>query len=198
MKIALIILCFGIGLYIIFQLLITMANIKTETQAYRIIQMEEKFEIRYYPCATMVLVSTQLKSYRNLGNSGIGKMANSILGGKGDKKQIGITAPPSNSRDDSRSSMALVMPSHFSKDNLPKPNSAALVIETSEPGYVAVIKFSGFATATNISKQKEILETTLKKKGISYSRNFRFLGYNTPYQLFERRNEVIVTLNLNS
>ena len=55
--------------------------------------------------------------------------------------------------------------------------------------------FGGFANTESINKHKMILENALKEKGISYYGNFRFLGYNPPYQLFGRRNEVIVTIN---
>ena len=63
------------------------------------------------------------------------------------------------------------------------------------PIYVAVIKFGGFATNERINKHKSTLENTLKEKGLTYYGNFRYLGYNPPYQLFGRRNEVIVALH---
>jgi hypothetical protein len=52
-------------------------------------------------------------------------------------------------------------------------------------------------TGTNnesINEQKTMLENNLKDKGIAFYGNFRYLGYNPPYQLFGRRNEVIVAL----
>jgi hypothetical protein len=96
---------------------------------------------------------------------------------------------------DSNSTMGFVMPSVYNQNNLPKPNDADVAIKTIEAEYVAAIRFGGFATLTSISRHEKILETALKKKGLSYSGNFRFLGYNSPFQLFGRRNEVIVALN---
>jgi hypothetical protein len=96
---------------------------------------------------------------------------------------------------DSLSTMAFVMPSAMKKEELPIPNNSEISFKTSEPEYVAVIKFGGFANTEKINEQRIILEGLLKEKGLSYYGNFRFLGYNPPYQLLGRRNEVIISLN---
>ncbi len=172
-----------------------MATKNTETQEYKVIRTEEEFEIRYYPSAIMAMISSNLKSYRDLGSSGFGKLAKYIFGGNSENKQIAMTSPVHMNIGDSVSTMAFVMPSNFNKENLPKPNNADIVIENSDTEYVAVIKFGGFASTERINIHKDILEKALKNKGISYYGNFRYLGYNPPYQLFGRRNEVIVSLN---
>jgi hypothetical protein len=61
-----------------------------------------------------------------------------------------------------------------------------------------VIQFGGFGSNESINEHKKMLENDLKKKGLSYYGNFRYLGYNPPYQLFGRKNEVIVALNANN
>ncbi len=185
------------GLFAVFQIYTTMATTKTETQDYKVIRVEKLFEIRYYPAAIMAKISSTSKSYRDLGYSGFGKLAKYIFGGNNENKQIAMTSPVHMDIGDSISTMAFVMPSSFNKNNLPKPNNADIVIETSEPEYVAVIKFGGFANTTSINKHKTILENALKDKGLTYYGNFRFLAYNPPFQLFGRINEVIVAINLN-
>jgi hypothetical protein len=170
---------------------------KTETQAYNVIKVEESFEVRYYPAATMAMISSSSKSYKDLGSSGFGKLAKYIFGGNSDKKQIAMTSPVHMDIGDSNSSMAFVLPSAYNQTNLPKPNDSTISIKTSEPEYVAAIKFGGFANDESIRKHRMLLEETLKAKGISYYGNFRFLGYNPPFQFFGRRNEVIVALNWN-
>ena len=172
-----------------------MATQKTETQAYKVVQVEKLFEIRYYPAAIMAKISLTSKSYRDLGSSGFGKLAKYIFGGNSENKQIGMTSPVHMDIGDSVSTMAFVMPSNFKIDNLPRPNSADIVIETSAPEYVAAIQFGGFSNASSIDQHKLILENALKEKGLIYYGNFRYLGYNPPYQLFGRRNEVIVALS---
>jgi hypothetical protein len=168
---------------------------KTETQAYKIIRVEENFEIRFYPAATMAMISSTAKSYRDLGNSGFSKLAKFIFGGNSEKKQIAMTSPVHMDISDTGSTMAFVLPSTYNKSNLPKPNDPGISIITSEPEYVAVIQFAGFANTASINKHRAMLENALKNKGLSYYGNFRYLGYNPPFQLFGRRNEVIVALN---
>jgi hypothetical protein len=194
MKIVLITLGVILGLFIIFQIVITMSTAKTEIQAYKVIEKDEDFEIRYYPATTMAKVTSNIKTYKDLGHSGFGTLAKYIFGGNSEKKQIAMTSPVHMEISDSVSSMSFVMPSKFNKDNLPSPDNANVVIERVEAEYVAVISFGGFANETDINENKALLSAALKKKGITYHGNFRFLGYNPPYQLFGRRNEVIVSV----
>ncbi len=183
------------GILAVFQIYTTMSTGKTETQEYKVIRVEKLFEIRYYPSATFAKISSSAKSFSDLGYSGFGKLAKFIFGGNSGKKQIAMTSPVHMDIGDSISTMAFVMPSGYNKDNLPKPDNAEIAIETSEPEYVAVIRFGGFATSSGIEEHKVILENALKEKGLTYFGHFRFLGYNPPFQLFGRRNEVIISLN---
>ena len=79
------------------------------------------------------------------------------------------------------------------KTNLPKPDNAAIKIEISAEEYVAAIQFGGYANDDEIKKYAEQLENNLKSHGIEYFGNFRFVGYNVPYQVVDRKNEIIVT-----
>ena len=187
-----------IGLFILFQIYTIMSINKTETQAYKVIKVEEKFEIRYYPAATMAMISSTSKSYRDLGSSGFRKLAKFIFGGNSEKKQIAMTSPVHMDISDTKSTMAFVLPSAYNQTNLPKPNDSSISIITSEPEYVAVIQFGGFASNESIDKHRAMLEKELKNKRLSHYGDFRYLGYNPPYQLFGRRNEVIVALNWDS
>lgn len=184
-----------VGLFIIFQIYTTMSIGKTETQAYTVIQVEKNYEIRYYSAATMAMISSTSKSYRELGSSGFNKLAKYIFGGNSDNKQIAMTSPVHMDIDSTKSTMAFVLPSIYNESNLPKPNDSSISIVTAAPEYVAAIQFSGFATNKSIASHSILLEKELKHKGLSYYGNFRYLGYNPPYQLFGRRNEVIVSLN---
>ncbi len=172
-----------------------MATNKTETQDYTVIKKENLFEIRFYPAANLAKITSTSKSYRDLGYSGFGKLAKYIFGGNNENKKIAMTSPVHMDIGDSISTMAFVMPAHLSINDLPKPNNTEITIETTAPEYVAAIKFGGFANTTRIEKQKMILKKALDQKGLTYFGNFRYLGYNPPYQLFGRRNEVIVALN---
>jgi hypothetical protein len=172
-----------------------MSTNKTETQAYKVIQKEKEFEIRYYPATVMAKISSNSKSYKDLGSSGFRKLAQYIFGGNSEQKQIAMTSPVHMDIGDSVSTMAFVMPSEYKKEDLPKPSSNDVVIENIQSEYVAAIQFSGFSDAESIEKNKIKLEKALKENGLTYFGNFRYLGYNPPYQLVGRKNEIIVSLN---
>jgi hypothetical protein len=194
MKILFITVVLVLGIFIVFQIYTTMATEKTESQPYKVIRVEKDFEIRYYPAATLAMVTSKVKSYKDLGRSGFGKLAGFIFGGNSEKKQIAMTSPVHMTVGDTLSTMAFVLPSGYKPDNLPRPNNGEIAIKTSEPEYVAAIQFGGFASDERIEAHKILLTSALRDLGIAHSGNFRFLGYNPPFQLFGRRNEVIVSL----
>ncbi len=172
-----------------------MSTSRTETQAYKVISVEDDFEIRYYPAATMAMITSRSTSFSELGSRGFGTLAKYIFGGNSEKKSIAMTAPVHMDIGDSVSSMAFVMPSGYTKDNLPMPNNADVMIKTVGAEYVAVVTFGGFASQESIDSHTATLQNALQAKGLTHSGNFRFLGYNPPYQFFGRRNEVIVALD---
>lgn len=198
MKIFIIAIIICIGLFILFQIYTLMSINKTETQPYKLIRKEENFEIRYYPAATMAMISSSSKSYRDLGSSGFRKLAKYIFGGNNEKKQIAMTSPVRMEISENKSTMAFVLPAAYNQNNVPKPEDLGIDIITSEPEYVAVIQFGGFSSNESIEEHRMRLENDLKKKGLTYYGNFRYLGYNPPYQLLGRKNEVIVALNANN
>lgn len=195
MKIVLIVTSIFVCLFIAFQTYTAMATNKTETQVYKVIKVEKEFEIRFYPSTTMAAITSSAKTYKELGSSGFRKLAGYIFGDNKENKQIAMTAPVHMNINDSVSSMSFVMPANYNKDNLPLPNNADVSIQTVPDEYVAAITFNGYASQETIKKYTAILENALQEKKLSYYGNFRFLGYNPPYQLFGRRNEIIVSLN---
>ena len=195
MKIVLIGLSVILLLLIISQVYFTMA--KTETQPYKVVKTEKDFEIRHYPSATMATVAMEAKSYKELSNAGFKKLASFIFGGNNANKSIAMTSPVHMDINNKESSMSFVMPANYNKENLPKPNDASIVISKTTEEYVAAIQFGGYANDKDIKEYASKLEAILKANGIEYYGNFRFLGYNAPYQLVGRKNEIIVSVRWN-
>jgi len=195
MKITLIVLAILAALLIISQIYLTMAS--TETQPYRIIKTEKDFEIRLYPSATLATVSMDAKTYKELSSTGFKKLAGFIFGGNNASQNINMTTPVYMDINESQSSMSFVMPANFNKDNLPKPNDTSIIIKTTAEEYVAAVRFGGYANDADIKTNATKLESALKADGIEYFGNFRFLGYNAPYQFWGRRNEIIVSVRWN-
>lgn len=166
-----------------------------EKQKYRLVKAEKGFEIRYYPPATLATVYTSAKSYREISTPGFRKLAGFIFGGNESNTKISMTSPVHMDINDTMSAMSFVMPSKYEMQDLPSPNDSNVVLEKSTAEYVAVLRFRGYASDADIRRYSEKLEAQLKEKGISYYGNFRFLGYNPPYQFVGRRNEIIVSVN---
>lgn len=177
---------------LIIQSLTTMAFAETEKQKYRVIRSEKDFEIRFYPSAILATVYSNARSYKELANPGFRKLAGYIFGGNESETKISMTSPVH--MDMNTSSMSFVMPSSFSEENLPKPDDPGVKIERTDDVYVAAIRFGGYASDNDIRNYSEKLRWLLEEKKITWYGNFRFLGYNSPFQPFSRRNEIIVNV----
>ena len=182
-------------LVLFIQTFTTMASAKTERQKYRVVYSEKGYEIRFYPSATLATVYTSAKSYRELSGTGFRRLAGYIFGGNESGQKIAMTAPVHMDIQDRGSTMSFVMPSAYEMDNLPSPNDGGVFLETTEDEYVAVLKFRGYASDRDIKSYSEKLATMLEAKGIKYTGNFRYLGYNPSYQFIGRRNEIIVKVD---
>lgn len=184
-------------LFVLFQSFVIMPANKTEQQKYKVIQNYKDFEIRYYPSATIATINSNAKSYKELAGPGFRKLAGYIFGGNEENKNIAMTAPVQMDINDTVSTMSFVMPSEYTLDELPKPNDPNVTIKNTEDEYVAVIKFGGYASDEDMKFYSEKLQSLLKENGIIYYGNYRFLGYNPPYQMINRRNEIVVAVKWN-
>ena len=187
-----------LALLLIFQSFTFKTMAKTEQQNYKVVYSEKDFEIRFYPSATLATIYSDAKSYRELSWNGFKMLAGYIFGGNESDTKISMTSPVHMDINNSTSAMSFVMPSSYNKESLPKPDNANVKIEKTEDEYVAVIRFGGYASDKDIKKYSEILVKLLTDKGIDYYGNFRYLGYNPPYELIGRRNEIIVSVSWNA
>jgi hypothetical protein len=172
-----------------------MPALKTEEQKYSLVRKYKDFEIRFYPSATVATINSSAKTYRDLSGPGFQKLAGYIFGGNEANTKISMTTPVQMDINDSVSTMSFVMPSAYSKENLPKPNDPGVRIKNTSDEYVAVIRFGGYASDADMKLYSEKLQNLLKENGITSVGNYRFLGYNPPFQPIGRRNEIIVTVD---
>ncbi len=184
-----------IALFALFPAFTSMSIIKTEKQKYSIMLKEKEFEIRFYPSTTIAIIQSNAKTYKELSGPGFRKLANYIFGGNESETKISMTSPVQMDINDSVSSMSFVMPSGYNVNNLPKPNDPEVKIINTTDEFVAAIEFGGFASDKDLKFYSEKLQKLLRDKGIKSYGHYRFLGYNPPFQLFGRRNEIIVSVN---
>jgi hypothetical protein len=182
-------------LVLLFQAFRYIKNQQVEEQKFKVIKNYPEFEIRFYPSAVLATVYSKAKTYKELASPGFNKLAGYIFGGNDKETKIAMTAPVRMDINDSNSSMSFVMPSNYTVENLPKPNNASVEVKKVPEEYVAVIKFTGFASDKDIKSYSEKLQKLLTANGILSYGNFRFLGYNPPFQILGRRNEIIVSVD---
>jgi hypothetical protein len=155
---------------------------------------DSRYEIRFYPAATFATISSSGTNYKTVASSGFRKLAGYIFGGNEQEKSIAMTAPVRMELSEKGSTMSFVMPEKYSTADLPKPNDSSVHIVKSNPQYVAVISFSGYADDAKIKENQDALLKILQEKGIVVAGEFTYLGYNAPYQFWSRKNEVMIPI----
>jgi hypothetical protein len=191
MKTLLFILLITIGLIILTGMM-TKTKAKTETQKFKTIYKEGNFEIRYYPEAA--LASVTMEGYDNSRNSGFRILAEYIFGGNSENQKISMTSPVRISNTEQKSTMSFVLPSKLEFDQLPEPLNKDILLHRSKPVYAAVIQFGGYASSRKTEKKMNELKEVLKRLNLQYHDNLEYLGYNPPYQIVNRKNEVLAEL----
>ena len=193
MKIVTIILVIILIAFIFLQLYLINGQRNIERYPYVVKKKYKLFEIRSYKTTLFTSVKLSTKGYKNSSSKGFSILAGYIFGNNERNEKIAMTSPVSMSLEDSMTMMFMV-PKKFNKDMLPKPNQSDIVFKEEPAKTVAAIKFSGWANDTKIEKYKQDLITALDAEGIKYSNRFYFFGYNAPFEVFNRKNEIVVEL----
>lgn len=173
--------------------LLKKATAETETQPYETVYKDGNFEIRYYPQAIMATVKMD-GTYDDSRNSGFRILAGYIFGGNKENEKIAMTSPVRMSNEPSTNTMSFVLPSQMEFDKLPTPISEQIVLHQSKPVYAAVVQYGGYTNNREIEKKKVELIAALEGLKLTFNNNFEYLGYNAPYDVVNRRNEVLVEL----
>ena len=193
MKIITIILVIIVSAFTVVQLYFINAQRNIETYPYVIKKKYKQFEIRSYESTLFTSVKLSTKGYKNSSSEGFSILAGYIFGNNEKNEKIAMTSPVSMSLEDSTTMMFMV-PRKFNKDMLPKPNQSGIAFKEEPAKTVAAISFGGWANDAKIEKYKQHLKAALDAEGIKYSNRFYFFGYNAPYEVFNRKNEIIVEL----
>lgn len=193
MKIVTIILVVILIAFVFVQLYFMLAQRNIETYPYKVKKKYDGFEIRSYEATLFTSVKLTTKGYNNSSGQGFSILARYIFGNNERNEKISMTSPVSISLEDSMTMMFMV-PKKLNKDMLPKPNQSGIEFREEPAKTVAAIRFSGWANDTKIEKYKQHLKEALDAEGIKYSNQFYFFGYNAPYEVFNRKNEIIVEL----
>jgi hypothetical protein len=164
-----------------------------EGYKYSVTTAYEDIEIRKYEASLFTSVKLDTDIYKQASSKGFYILGGYIFGKNENNEQISMTSPVALSLEEEMTIMFLV-PKKFTKEKLPKPeNSDIQFIEVPEKK-MAAITFGGWVSDKKIQKYRLQLMAQLDKKAIKYSNKFSVLGYNSPFELLFRKNEIVVEL----
>ena len=160
-----------------------------ETPKYKLLSTIGKVEIRKYP--KMITATTKLSSaqYDEDGSNGFRTVANYIFGGNSSNKKIAMTAPVIMNMGDS-STLSFVMPSEYELKDLPAPNTSNVTIKTESVKILAALQYGGYSSDSKIQKYASELRSILVANKVQIIGPLLYMGYNAPWDVINRRNEV--------
>ena len=193
MKKIMIILVILLAVFVIFETIVLISRKNIESYPYKVTMKYDDLEIRIYEPSLFTAVKLPMSDYKKASSSGFRQLAGYIFGGNETKEKISMTSPVAMSIEDSTTMMFMV-PKRFNKENLPKPNQSNIEFQEKPSLKMAAIRFGGWASDEKIELYKKKLIAALDEKGIAHTQRFSFFGYNPPYDILFRRNEVVVEL----
>lgn len=182
-----------LGIFILVQSFAIRSVSSVEKHKYNILKKYDDFEIRQYESALFSSVILPASTYEETSNRGFRVLAGYIFGGNETGEKIAMTSPVSMEIGDS-TKMSFMVPSDYSETDLPKPNNGTIFFEKKEGSTMAAIRFGGWADDKTIEEFKLKLASLLMKEGLEHNGKFIYLGYNPPYVVIGRRNEIVVEI----
>jgi effector-binding domain-containing protein len=94
--------------------------------------------------------------------------------------------------------MEFVLPSNYDLETISEPNDQDVVIFKSEAKHYACIKYGGYSNSNKFENHsrkliKKVTEMNLVTKGDVF-----YVSYNSPYKIFNRRNEAMIEVVYNN
>ena len=168
-----------------------------EQPKYKVVRKENDIEIRKYD----KILTSSVKVYGDQYNSlrkGFQPLVRYIGAKERDSEKISMTAPVIQTTNDESENwtVSFAMPSKYNIDNLPKPTNDDIYFEEIQPSLAAVIRFSGVADTSLLTRKASVLKRWLELNGYTESSSPKFLFYNDPTTPgFLRRNEVMIIID---
>tara|TARA_Y100001958_G_C21080422_1_gene436934 strand:- start:204 stop:695 length:492 start_codon:yes stop_codon:yes gene_type:complete len=157
-----------------------------ETQNYNIIKIVDKAEIRYYP-SVMTIKSSRKNGFANLFGY--------ISGKNGKNKKIAMTTPVYLKKEDNIEVMEFILPRSYNNKNTPMSLSSEVLVYESNPDYYLALKFGGYAFQSIVNKTSRELKIIANENNIQIVGEPILLVYNSPYKIFNRRNEILYKIS---
>tara|TARA_B100001057_G_scaffold139442_1_gene139103 strand:+ start:104 stop:661 length:558 start_codon:yes stop_codon:yes gene_type:complete len=164
---------------------------KYETQEYEVVDEIDKIEIRYYPSAPMIKVSSNQSR-----NNNFGKLFRYIAGNNNNEEKIAMTTPVYMS--DQSKTMEFVLPKKFLSGEIPVPNDIDIEAYISKPKYYAAIKYSGYSNNKKEENYRQELVKALQHSNLKILSEYFVLSYDAPTKFYNRRNEILIQVDFSN
>jgi hypothetical protein len=183
-----------------------------ETPKYEVLLHDGPFELRRYAGFLTASVRVTAGDYGRAMNAGFRPLADYIFGnnhasdrismtapvtaGRASCQKIPMTAPVTAQQSEDEYVVSFTMPSGYSADNLPRPNNAAVSIESVGAHLAAVARFGGYFSGTKASQAQAKLESWIGEQGLTAVGEPIVAQYDPPWKPgFARRNEIMVVVD---
>ena len=186
------------ALLLLFSILIVSNAVALEEPEFDVIAATDDYEIRHYPPYLVAEVDVAGDS---VDNRAFRMLAGYIFGDNESQEKMEMTAPVESRENTAASAItyAFVMEGKYTLATLPQPNDQRIRLLERPARTVAVRKFSGRWSESNVSKNEARLLQDLEANGIRPQGDVELARYNSPFTpWFLRRNEIIVPIDWSS
>ena len=182
------------SIIIIFLVVMSFRYSNIEMPKYTVLKLYGKnVELRQYPNMVVAKTNVRDKSFDNSGSDGFRSIAGYIFGGNEKSEKIAMTSPVVMELGDS-ATMYFVMPSKYKKSELPNPSNKNVTIQEEVSKVLLVVRYGGYSNDERIESHSEILRQIIQKHHLNATGPFMYMGYNAPWDIINRRNEVAVEI----
>lgn len=173
----------------------TVAGLGLEKPEYKVLGKAEGYEERQYVPCKWVSTTVQDISCDSARSKGFQRLFKYITGDNEKEMKIDMTAPVATKivpgagpNCENTFTVSFYIPSKHQEDP-PKPKSADVFIEDFPEMHLYSTSFGGFASEDDWIKNARELSEKVKDKNVNED-NYFIAGYDSPFKLFNRCNEV--------
>ena len=159
---------------------------KYQTQAFDVIKQFDEAELRYYP-PVMKIQS----------NGDFGSLFRYISGGNETGTKIAMTTPVQMGNTKGEPVMQFVLPNNYTTENTPSAKDKNVQVLESESGHYIAIQYGGYTMDWREKKAAQKLRDIAQKHSLKLTGEPILMVYNSPYQVFNRKNEVLYKVDMN-
>ncbi len=181
------------AVFLVFQLVVSMTTSDIETPKYKVLKKYPRFELRQYESMMLATTNLGVASFDEKSSEGFRTIASYIFGKNKSNEKIAMTAPVIYHAD-SISTLSFVVPRSKTQESMPVPIDQNLTFVVQAPKLLAVLDFGGFINNEKLAARMAELKKAVLKEGFQIKGQGYYFGYNPPWQLIGRKNEVAFEL----